>query len=73
MSNPENVMGIETGVGFFLLIVALIYLTFATQESSSKVVKVIQTIFSIIIFFVEIYLLIKLGAHNNLSSGFLET
>jgi hypothetical protein len=43
-------MGIETGVGFFLLIVALIYLTFATQESSSKVVKVIQTIFSIIIF-----------------------
>lgn len=69
-------MGIETGVGFFLLIVALIYLTFATQESSSKVVKVIQTIFSIIIFwifFVKIYFLIKLGAHNDLSSGFLET
>ncbi len=70
-------MGIETGVGFFLLIVALIYLTFATQESSSKVVKVIQNyIFNnnfLNFFFVKIYLLIKLGAHNDLSSGFLET
>jgi hypothetical protein len=33
-------MGVETGVGFIMSIIALLYLTLATKEHSSKVLKV---------------------------------
>ena len=45
----DDVMSIETGFGFVMSIVALLYLTFATKESSSKVLKVIILFFNMVI------------------------